>query len=173
MFLLAFTWLLHVQAAEALHLTPLALRRIRAMAIAMPMLPGLGLLGLAIARRIEWRGVVSLVATLGLSLVGAGFLAIGGHFELFDSEELELSVESADGLRQAHVFRKDGLLSCHRVVYVSERGATYALVAEVGASMDCSKPGAPGVAWLSDGGAALTVDGGALAEPLHLFFGPH
>lgn len=164
LFLKALTWRLHVENAPV-HLTPLALRQIHAVSIALPTLPGLMMLWLAISRRVEWKAVTSLIATLVLGLAGAVVL-IKPEYQLFHTEEVMLSVRSSDGSYEAHVFHVHELLSCRYALFLSEPGALFARATRETVEVSCTMPGGPSVRWLEDGGATIALDGGQPPEPL-------
>lgn len=156
-FLRLVTWRLAAESAVGVHLMPRAERLIRAGLIAAPLLPVLALVAATLRGRPARRLVVALV---GLALLGG--VGSGGYlswtFELFDIE-YERMLPAPDPEHEAALY-SGGLLGCHVVVFVAERGGLWGREAGSG-TVECSEP--YDAAWLPDGGVEIH---GASPKPL-------
>jgi len=107
-------------SAPELALTPRGERLSNAGLIALPVIPVVVLMGLAVARRAT-KGLAIGFVVLALLGGGTSFGFLYKTFELF-RPKLQQTFLSPDGTREAHVY-EDNFLTCEVYVVVSERRA--------------------------------------------------
>ncbi|MEW5741144.1 MAG: hypothetical protein AB1938_19635 [Myxococcota bacterium] len=149
-------------SAPGVHLTPRAEHLTNAGLLALPLIPAVALVWMAVRRRLR-KGLT--LAAVGLILLGAlgagGFLY--GTLKLFEPTH-RLTVPSPDGERLAHLY-VGGLLGCDAVVYVA---APWAMLGQEVERLRIDCNGEVRLEWQPDGGVALHAPP---AAPLDFF--PH
>jgi len=153
----------HQESVETL-LAPSWERRVTAATYAMPVIPALGFIFIALRRTATLRRALALGAVLLLSIAGAVGVTVSGKNWLF-GPNLKATSKSADG-REAGIWF-DHFLGCDWNLYLAEPHAVLSRRVDH-RGVECNSTGSPGVEWLPDGGAVLSIDGGTPSKPWSL-----
>jgi hypothetical protein len=165
LFLFGFCFVLRRREGGDFLLAPSWERRVTALSYALPLIPAVGFIYLAVRRTVSPKRALPLLAVLLLSVAGAAAIEFMNP-SFFLGPHLKASSTGPDG-REAGIWFTD-FLGCDWDLFVSEPHEMLShRVDRYGA--ECSGIGTPSVRWLPDGGAALEVDGGTPAKPFNLF----
>jgi hypothetical protein len=133
-----------------LRLAPWASRQIFASAMALPLLPAIALIVLAV--RWGWQRLAgwSLIGVLLLGLLGGGALLTTTSPDFIFAPKYVATQSSPDGKRVAHLFEAR-FFGCTLEAHV---GAPGDAIVPLGARGSCGDP-VPALTWLEDGGVAF------------------
>jgi hypothetical protein len=165
LFIFGFCFVLRQREGVELLLTASWERRVTALSYALPLIPAVGFIYLALRRTVSAKRALPLVAVLLLATAGAVYIHLSEPNWLF-GPRLAASATSPEG-REASIWAGN-FLGCEWELYLAEPHEMLSRRVDRYA-VECAGMGIPAVRWLPDGGAALDVDGGVPAKPFTLF----